>query len=257
MMVQPRITHMSDGTDIFAIGDVHGRSDLLKPLLNHISAMAGTEPYRVVFLGDLIDRGPDSAGVIDLVLATLEAVPGSVLLLGNHEEFLLDIVMKNYAAVTLEDWRANGGVAAMQSLGIDPRLPPQELLQLIEQNERVRRVLECGTDMAITSTHLFVHAGIMPHRAFEAQRVHDVRWIRETFLESRANHGRIVVHGHTPTDRSLPEIHRNRIAMDTGAFFSGRLSAIRIPPGSTEPSFIQASDETGSIVVGHIDAATD
>lgn len=254
-MTGPRITYMSDSTDIFAIGDVHGRADLLGPLLGHIASEAGAAPYRVVFLGDLIDRGPDSAKVIELALETLDHIPGSVLILGNHEEFLLDIVRKNYEEVTLEDWRSNGGVATMKSLGIDPRLPRREIIAKVDANPLVRALLDAATDMAITSTHAFVHAGIMPHRAFEQQRELDIRWIRETFLESKANHGRIIVHGHTPTTLATPETHRNRIAMDTGAFMTGRLCAVRISGRSEQPEFIMASDETGEVVVGAVEPA--
>ena len=217
----------------YAIGDVHGRRDLLEELLARINAERRAAPRReehLILLGDLIDRGPDSRGVIDLLLARSQVDPTLTLLSGNHEEMLLTIL--GGAAEHLGDWLRFGGDACAQSYGIDPlelqampaeatiarlraALPaaPLELLQNIRSHFTL-------------GGYVFVHAGIRPGIPIEHQQTRDLHWIRTPFLRSAADHGAMVIHGHSIHPE--PDCRTNRIGIDTGAYASGKLTALCI-----------------------------
>ncbi|MGH6947002.1 MAG: metallophosphoesterase family protein [Kiloniellales bacterium] len=222
-----------DGTLVYAIGDSHGCAHLLYDLHKQIQEDAKAIPAvrRVaVYLGDYIDRGPDSRDLLDILVN--EPLPDfeSVYLIGNHEAFLLDFLDGDDEE--LRAWLMNGGDATLASYGIDPAALPdgasfhatlRDALteRLPEEHEAfLRRLVFHHRE----GDYLFVHAGIRPGLPIEAQLVRDLLWIRKPFLESTEDHGAVVVHGHTPAPD--PEIRRNRIGIDTGACYGGHLTAL-------------------------------
>jgi serine/threonine protein phosphatase 1 len=222
------------GTRIYAIGDIHGRLDLLTRLHEWIAADAASataERRVLVYVGDYVDRGPDSSGVLDLLLD--RPLPGFeiVHLLGNHEDAMLRFPDDIKVGPT---WLTYGGVQTLMSYDIDPPASgalrdERELRRL--QGEVRRRVPRRHVEfmrsmklMHVEGDYLFVHAGIRPGIALDRQLRDDLLWIRSDFLESENDHGRIVVHGHTISEK--PELRPNRIGIDTGAFFSNRLTCL-------------------------------
>jgi len=209
------------GTRIYAIGDVHGCADQLKALHELIRADLKKNPTSgaaLVHLGDFIDRGPDSAGAIEAVMA-FEACP-VVNLRGNHEDTLLAALDGDSPSAT--DWMYYGGGQALASWGMDPFAPrtswaegiPAAHLAFLRGLRMHHRV----------GPYLFVHAGIRPGIPFEEQTPEDLLRIRGAFLDSEADHGLVVVHGHTPVREREPDLRENRINLDTGAVFGGPLT---------------------------------
>ena len=219
------------GCRAYAIGDVHGRLDLLRDLLRQIERdnedRGPTNTY-LVLLGDLIDRGPDSRGVIELFVSSPPRFAQTVFLKGNHEEFLLNVLGGKDEMVG--DWLSYGGYECAESYGISRgwtlNMTPAAVIERLagEVPEAHRNFLNAMADSFGFGDYLFVHAGIRPGLPLDRQSGKDLRWIREGFLEDRSDHGFIVVHGHTIVER--PEQHPNRIALDTGAYRSGILTAI-------------------------------
>lgn len=219
------------GIRIYAIGDVHGRLDLLDKLLLDIAeddARRAPKSVRIIFLGDLVDRGPDSRGVIDRVLALRENDVDTTLILGNHEEVFLSALDGNLEA--LRFFTRIGGRETILSYGVDEEFYNTASLPDLQQALAARvpqshiALLREGDDMISVGDYVFVHAGVRPGVELAEQRLADLRWIRRDFLEHDEPHESIVVHGHTPT----PEIdwRHNRIGVDTGAYETGVLSAI-------------------------------
>lgn len=217
-------------TRVYAIGDVHGRCDLLEALLARIDAERAASARTVdhlILLGDLIDRGPDSRGVLDLVLARLAEDTTLTVLGGNHEAMLVTLLEGDMWH--LESWLHFGGEECATSYGLDP-------IALLAEPERAAERLRAAIpgahqtllrnlrDSVQVGDVLFAHAGIRPGVAIDAQDPQDLRWIRLPFLRSTADHGVLVVHGHTVVGE--PEVHPNRIAIDTGASATGRLTAL-------------------------------
>jgi serine/threonine protein phosphatase 1 len=198
----------------YAIGDIHGRHDLLQELLGKIADHAGEQPYRLVFLGDYIDRGPESAAVIETVRRLQNASPDNVVcLMGNHEAMLLTAIDEPAAILW---WIRNGGDTTLASFGV--RVP----------SEVPPDVLNWLNDLPISfedDRRYFVHAGLRPGSRFEAQTVEDKLWIREPFLSGGYDFGKHVVHGHTPVALGLPDTNAHRTNLDTGAVFGGALTA--------------------------------
>lgn len=239
---------------LYAIGDVHGRADLLQALLAAIAADAaahGTAP-RAVFLGDIIDRGPESRRAMELVIDTLARWSGSRLILGNHEEFLLGVVNDpGNARTTHLNWLYNGGAETLASYGIAPDLPPPEIAAAMRGRYPVHvATLEAADFLVVHGDLAFVHGGIDPAVPLEAQDPRRTRWIREEFLGHCGRLQKTVVHGHTPTASALPEVHANRIALDTGAVFTGHLTAAAISAG--EIRFLATDDHGGRIEVEEV-----
>jgi serine/threonine protein phosphatase 1 len=220
------------GIRIYAIGDIHGCADILKKVFGAIDHhLARAEPVRAlhVFLGDYIDRGPDSRRTIDLLIERSRRHE-SVFLKGNHEAFLLDVLED---ASRLEAWREYGGFQTLMSYGLAPSIRPDR----DEQNELVQGLLR---DMPDHHRHFlsnlrpcfscgdffFAHAGVRPGVPLRRQREEDLLWIRDEFLQSEEDFGKFVVHGHTPVLK--PEIRPNRINIDTGAYATGILTLLTI-----------------------------
>jgi serine/threonine protein phosphatase 1 len=222
------------------VGDIHGRLDLLEAMLRRIEAdaiAAEAGQRALVFLGDYVDRGPDSRGVVErLIRDPLQGFDAHYLK-GNHEAILLDFLEEPWR---LDHWLMNGGDATMRSYGVDvERLArlgaPAEIWRndfaeaLPEAHLRFFRRLKLSVSFG---DYLFVHAGVRPGVPLGAQSEADLVWIREPFLEHGDPFGKIVVHGHTPSRE--PVTRTNRIGIDTGAVFTGRLTALRLQNGSRD-----------------------
>lgn len=219
---------MPDDTRVYVVGDIHGRSDLLEELLGMISAHADAWPgprNRLVFLGDYVDRGPDSHDVVECLLHKLPAGMEADFLMGNHERLMLDAWADSEKHPL---WIANGGKSTEMSYiraaylrgESEPREPATEGLVPPRHwmfFEHLKLHVRFGD-------YLFVHAGIRPGIPIERQTEADLLWIRQPFLDFEGDHGAIVVHGHTPAER--PEERKNRIGIDTGAAQTGRLTAL-------------------------------
>ena len=201
----------------FAIGDVHGCFDKLELLIAACDLLREGKDARFVFIGDYVDRGPDTRRVIDfLIQSQLREPHRFICLRGNHEAMLLEAACENRLDRDLMNWWANGGEQTLDSYGVnDPSaLPADHLawmkslpLKFHEQNR------------------LYVHAGVRPGVSIADQSEKDLLWIREPFLSSDDDHGAFVVHGHTPTESGLPDLRPNRLNIDTGACFGGPLTA--------------------------------
>ncbi len=231
-----------EGAVIYAVGDVHGRADLLQRLLTQIEADLADEdgPAEIVFLGDYVDRGPESRRVLDLLVELKMRAGGAVTALkGNHEAALLGF-LENPA--TGAAWAEHGGLETLTSYGVAPpagaggadwaaardafaRALPADHLAFLE-----------GLDLwAERGDYVFVHAGVRPGAPMEAQESRDLLWIRSEFLERDTRLGRVVVHGHTPGE--APVVTPYRIGVDTGAYATGVLTAVRLR--GPERAFLQ------------------
>lgn len=221
-----------DGVRIYAIGDVHGRLDLLRGLHAAIEgeiARDGVRDWRIVQLGDYVDRGPDSRGVLDFLSARQAADPRVVVLAGNHDLGFLDFLDEPDPDGLFANW---GGDATARSYGVEANF--RDVIRLDQTRaalERAvprahRRFLE-GLPFSVEfGDFFFCHAGIRPGVALDRQAVQDLIWMREPFLGHRGLHPKVIVHGHTAEDE--PELLPNRVNVDTRAYQSGRLTALAI-----------------------------
>lgn len=218
------------GQRLYAIGDVHGRADLLGSLFKAIDADASRHPDRqciTVLLGDYVDRGPASRQVIDLLIARSRA-RRTVCLAGNHELMLLGFLAE---PETWEAWAQCGGMQTLLSYGIRSamRLTPEQAQALSTDFARAlppeHRDFLAALPLTFESGDvLFVHAGLKPGTPLDQQKAEDLAWIREEFLSFKGDFGRFVVHGHTPVE--APDRYPNRINIDTGAYATGRLTCL-------------------------------
>lgn len=211
---------------LYAIGDIHGRADLLDRLLAHIRS--AEEGSRVIFLGDLIDRGPDSRAVLDMVAAHLREDSASHLILGNHDWFLREFLLDRLAVDDLRRWIDQyGATGAFLSYGIaDPAADWTATRRRILAGWPGHRDVLCAArHVLVEEPFCFVHAGLRPQVPLAMQSAEDLMWIKAEFLDYRGAFEHRVVHGHTPTASGLPEVYPNRIALDTHAFKSGHLTA--------------------------------
>ena len=224
------------GRRIYAIGDIHGRADLLEELLAAIERdQAGRRPAEtmLVFLGDLVDRGPDSRLVVERLMALGKGPVPARFLMGNHEEVFLRALSGDLRA--LRFLIRIGGRATVLSYGI--ALDDYASLDFEALGDRLRELvpqshvdfLSSFEEWIEVGDYLFVHAGIRPGVDLGAQKGSDLRWIRDDFLDSRDDFGKLVIHGHSITEDV--DVQPNRIGIDTGAFESGQLTAIGLEGG--------------------------
>ncbi len=204
---------------IFAIGDIHGCISNLKSIMDTIDIDAQNDA--LVFIGDYIDRGPDSKGVVDFVLELRENIEHVICLLGNHELMFLDYLHdKN---VYKEMFLINGGDHTISSYGV------------VETTDKIRvnvpeNHMEFFTSLLPyyeTEDYIFVHAGLRPAIPLEKQDIEDLIWIRHEFINSSYDFGKTVVFGHTPLPQPL--IDSNKIGIDTGAVYGGKLTCVELP----------------------------
>jgi serine/threonine protein phosphatase 1 len=252
-MTGPDATKSSipDGMRLYAIGDIHGRLDLLRSLMQMIEAHEATLPQAdtlLVFLGDYIDRGPDSRGVVDFLINRIPGKFETCFLRGNHEDMMMGV----FESVNIFDvWALNGGMATARSYGIefDPHGASANDIKFMIKHldvavpgahrkffDGLRLRLEIGD-------YFFVHAGVRPGVPLGLQHESDCMFIRSDFLNHRGDFGKIIVHGHTPVEE--PQVLPNRIALDTGAFFSGRLTALCLEGTTRKFLIADASDKRG------------
>jgi serine/threonine protein phosphatase 1 len=215
----------------YAVGDVHGSLDLLKALVEACRQHADARDMRFVFLGDYIDRGPDSAGVVRYMMRLQDELQDRLIALrGNHEAFVLGLLD---GVVPVGIWLRNGGVETLASYGV------REAGELPRAHLEWMRSLRLSYD---DGRRFFVHAGIQPGEPLDAQDEQALLWIREPFLSDGRDYGRLVVHGHTPLETAVPDLRANRLNLDTAAVYGGVLTAAVFDDAQTGPlAFLQAS----------------
>lgn len=219
---------------VYAIGDIHGRADLLERKLARIKADPVTPHQKktVVYLGDLVDRGLKSREVIDLILAHEAQDLDQVWLMGNHEEFMVRFLAEPENSM---EWLTYGGAETLLSYNISvaagafnakKAIKAAEDLQAAMQDAGHDRFFARFQDSFELGDYLFVHAGIDPEKPIAGQGPEILRWIREPFLSFSGTLPKVVVHGHTVTDE--PTVRNHRIGLDTGAYYSGQLTCLRL-----------------------------
>ena len=246
---EPVLPAVPVGQRIYAVGDIHGRLDLFEALIAAIEeddAAAAPAETCVILLGDLVDRGADSAGVIRRA-RQWQAQRDVRILAGNHEEMFL----KSFDSTeTLRHFLRHGGRQTMLSYGITtkalatPDIEEVQALLCAAVPPSERAYIESFEDMIRIGDYVFVHAGIDYEVPLDSQRTSDLRWIREPFLSHPGTEGVVVVHGHTISE--APEDRGCRIGIDTGAYTSGRLTAVVLE--GTRRRYLEAvQDEAGTI----------
>ncbi len=239
-----------DGQRLYAIGDIHGRLDLFEALLERLAAdHAARAPAaaHLVLLGDYVDRGPRSAQMLDRLANGPPAWATWTLLRGNHEQVLLDLWNRRPGFdKRLAAWLDFGGRETLRSYGLASSIAFGDDLEAIGAEirrlvpERHIRLIEAMPLTYRCGDYLFVHAGLKPGLEVEYQQPHDLLWVRDEFLDSDADHGAMVVHGHSVT--ALVDVRPNRIGIDTGAYATGRLTALALE--GAERRFISTLDRT-------------
>ncbi|MFQ3622187.1 MAG: metallophosphoesterase family protein [Acetobacteraceae bacterium] len=222
---QPAPATLPPGLRVYAIGDTHGCTAQLDALLQQIAEDAAAAPEterRLVYLGDYVDRGADSRGLLERMLAPPPIEACVVPLIGNHEAMMLETLANPGDEERIAHWLRNGGVATLASYGLTGEDPPETWARRIgaEHLDFLRGLARRHA----AGGYLFVHAGVRPGVPLDSQDEGDLIWIREPFLSSEADLGAVVVHGHTPGRE--PVIRRNRIGIDTGAVYGGKLTAL-------------------------------
>ena len=225
--LRPRVP---DGIRLYAIGDIHGRADLLDRVFTRIDADLAKAPPQSsiqIFLGDYVDRGPASRQVLDLLIAR-QTVHRCVFLKGNHETYMIDFGAN---PSILDDWQRLGGFETLLSYGMTPPsiADPAAQIQLAADFQHAlpeshRQFLDSLKLSFTCGDYFFVHAGIRPGIPLEKQHENDLLWIRRDFLLCEDDFGKIIVHGHSRMQ--APDIRPNRINIDTGAYATGRLTCL-------------------------------
>lgn len=217
---------------LYVIGDIHGRSDLLDRIVDRIHGdmfKSGSRNSVTITLGDYVDRGPDSRGVLDRL--SHNPFPGSYLALKGNHEALFESFMTDPGNADL--WRGFGGLETLYSYGI----PIDEVMigqGFAAAADALRTTIPPGhleflgtlQPFVIIGNYFLCHAGVRPRIPLDQQKINDLLWIRDEFLDSTQDFGKIIIHGHSPTE--WPEVKRNRVNIDTGAFATGRLTCLVI-----------------------------
>jgi serine/threonine protein phosphatase 1 len=235
---------------VWAIGDIHGECEKLEALL---AALPRAENDFTVYLGDYIDRGPDSAGAVRRVLAEYDANPErTILLWGNHEDMAAgrySLDRPSTFEYDLFDWYRNGGIQAMKSFGygdydlFQADCPP-ELIRLMEL---LKLYWQAPADLFPDLAHcIWVHAGVLPDLPVEEQGGDTLLWVRDEFLHFPDKLGRLIIHGHTPMRKVRVTV--DKIGIDTGAVFGGVLTALQLPE-----RLVYQADEEGNVTSYDLD----
>ncbi len=228
---KPSIASIPQGERVYAVGDIHGCADLLDALVALIDADdAARGPARttLIFLGDIVDRGPASAAVVERLRGLAATRPSVRFLLGNHEEIFLGALDGEPKALRL--FCRIGGRETILSYGMEAseyeRLDYEELVHRLADlvPAEHRSFIDAFEDMVVIGDYAFVHAGVRPDMPLDRQRTADLRWIRDPFLDHRTKLEKTIVHGHTMSEEIEQRGHR--IGIDTGAYNSGRLTAL-------------------------------
>jgi serine/threonine protein phosphatase 1 len=242
--LKPPLILKSADKRIFAIGDIHGCLDELNILLESLVIKANASKDDIfIFIGDYIDRGPNSAGVIERLLEWEINFPTSIFLCGNHEQFLIKTLLGN--EVSAQSWLKNGAIESLQSWKInladisslETKLPKEHLDFFLDKLERY----------VISDDFIFVHAGINPSKSIFLQLDETIYWVRDEFIHSDFNFGKRVIFGHTPVEDIL--IQPNKIGIDTGCVYNGSLSAINL----TEKILYQVFNSSSSVDIKKIE----
>jgi serine/threonine protein phosphatase 1 len=229
---------------VYAIGDIHGCLHELQMLESAIMEDGKQIPGEkwIVYLGDYVDRGPDSAGVLDHLLMRAPAEFKRICLAGNHEAMMLDFISGKTGSPF--SWLDNGGLQTLQSYGIDisrferaSRRERQTMMDSVIPLEHREFLAECALALTLPGV-TFVHAGLKPGIRIQEQGEMDLLWIRNEFLQASWPEAELIVHGHTPAEE--PQIGRGRLGIDTGAFATGRLTAVRLSQ-SLQPHLMHVS----------------
>lgn len=221
------------GERVYAVGDIHGRLDLFQRLLERLeddSARRRSDTTALVVLGDVIDRGPYSRQLLELLFEVQRTTDRVILLCGNHEELLLHSAAGSGIAQAV--WVENGGMATLESYGLDPTTflerPAKERGSLLTATIG-EEVLDWLAQLPLvyrSGDYFFCHAGVRPGVPLDTQQREDLLWIRDEFLRDKRDHNAVIVHGHSEVSRV--EFQGNRINVDTAAHRSGVLSAIGV-----------------------------
>lgn len=212
---------------VFAIGDIHGCPRELEALLNHFTKRASLlDDDIVIFIGDYVDRGPDSCGVIELLLSFQEEHEQVVFLKGNHEDMFLGYL--DLGGANEYDYLYNGGVACLESYGASPEAPLEEILEHIPESH-IDFLLGLK-DWALLDDFIFAHAGVNPLKTLDEQTQEDLLWIRDEFITNVHAFEKTVVFGHTPYEHPLFHLPY-KIGIDTGLVFGNRLTAVELTEG--------------------------
>ncbi len=245
---------LPDGVRVYAIGDIHGRLDLLQILHTKIQKDLEARPPEecvLVYMGDYVDRGPHANGVISALIRGVPFQAEAHYLKGNHEDALLTFLDD---PSFLRMWRDYGGAETLASYGVEVSTPTDDEDWVHETHKRFMAALP-RTHLAFLQglklsyekgDFFFTHAGVRPGVSLEDQQAADLLWIREPFLASKKFHGKVIIHGHTPQEQ--PVIKTNRIGIDTGAYITGALTAIVIE--GTTFRFLQARDPKAPAKLG-------
>ncbi|WP_228275218.1 metallophosphoesterase family protein [Stakelama tenebrarum] len=221
------------GERIYAIGDIHGRYDLLRDLLRrieqHSRGLPEPEALHVVLLGDVIDRGPNSAEVLDFLWDWSENTTGQIMLMGNHEEMLLRVLDGELRL--LRPWMHVGGKETVESFGLEEfhrRDNPEKFIAALREAipSKIVEWLRKWPLCAQSGDYYFCHAGVRPKVPLNRQKRNDLMWIRDEFLNYEGDHGAVVVHGHSISPGV--DIRSNRVGIDTGAYQTGVLTALYV-----------------------------
>lgn len=229
------VASVPEGEVVYAVGDVHGRADLLRDLLKKIEADWSASPaqtMRLLMLGDYVDRGAESKGVLDILVGLVsQGGERMIAMKGNHEEALLGFLLD---PTTGAAWAEHGGRETLVSYGVTPPRGRGDDEAWKEARDAFAKVIPAShlsflqnlQLFATVGDYVFVHAGLRPGTPLDQQEEHDLLWIRKEFLDSPAWTNHVVVHGHTPM--AEPALRPGRIGVDTGAYATGVLTAVRL-----------------------------